>query len=183
MAYQFHGDRARDAGPFQAADGGPAEVVRDLPHEPGVLAGRAPCLPDTLDGFPLAVEHPADHLACSAFYGFGISALGEEETLEVGGVSSSIPARSSSPSPGHVAYRRGVRLVFIRPGKPVDNAYIESLHGRFRDECLNESWFWDLPDARRQIETWRRDYNEVRPHESLRYRTPREFAEAFTHEG
>jgi len=81
------------------------------------------------------------------------------------------------------AYRHGVRLEFIRPGKPVDNAYIESFHSRFRDECLNESWFWDLPDARRQIEAWRRDYNEVRPHESLRYRTPREVAEAFAHPG
>jgi putative transposase len=81
------------------------------------------------------------------------------------------------------AYRHGVRLEFIRPGKPVDNAYIESFHGRFRDECLNQAWFWDLPDARRQIETWRRDYNEVRPHESLRYRTPKEFAEALTHQG
>lgn len=81
------------------------------------------------------------------------------------------------------AFRHGVRLEFIRPGKPVDNAYVESFHGRFRDECLNERWFWDLPDARRQIETWRRDYNEVRPHESLRYRTPKEFTEAFTHQG
>ena len=81
------------------------------------------------------------------------------------------------------AYRRGIQLVFIRPGKPVDNAYIESFHSHFRDECLNERWFWDLPDARRQIEAWRRDYNEVRPHESLRYRTPQEFTEALAHQG
>jgi putative transposase len=72
---------------------------------------------------------------------------------------------------------------FLRPGKPVDNAYVESSHSRFRDECLNERWFWDLPDARRQIETWRRECNEVRRHESLRYRTPKEFAEALTHQG
>jgi putative transposase len=80
------------------------------------------------------------------------------------------------------AYRHGVQLLFIRPGKPVDNAYIESFHGRFRDECLNQAWFWDLPDARRQIEAWRRDYNEVRPHGSLGYRTPEEFTEALTHD-
>jgi transposase InsO family protein len=53
------------------------------------------------------------------------------------------------------AYRRGVELHFIRPGKPVDNAFIESFNGRFRDECLNENWFVDLDDARTKIETWR----------------------------
>jgi putative transposase len=81
------------------------------------------------------------------------------------------------------AYRRGVRLIFIRPGKPVDNAYIESFHSRFRDECLNERWFWDLADARQQIEAWRRDYNEVRPHSSLQQRTPKEFTEMLAHQG
>jgi putative transposase len=81
------------------------------------------------------------------------------------------------------AYRRGVRLVFIRPGQPVDNAYIESFHSRFRDECLNERWFWDLPDARGQIEAWRRDYNEVRPHSSLQHQTPQEVALAFSAKG
>jgi putative transposase len=80
------------------------------------------------------------------------------------------------------AYAHGVRLIFIRPGKPVDNAYIESFHSRFRDECLNERWFWDLPDARRQIELWRRDYNEVRPHSSLDQLTPKEFTEMLVHQ-
>ena len=79
------------------------------------------------------------------------------------------------------AYQHGIHLAFIRPGKPVDNAYIESFHSRFRDECLNERWFWDLPDAQSQVEAWRRDYNEVRPHTSFQLRTPHEFAEAFTH--
>jgi putative transposase len=76
------------------------------------------------------------------------------------------------------AYQHGVELAFIRPGKPVENAYVESFHSRFRDECLGASWFLDLPDARREIERWRRDYNEVRPHTSLDGRTPAEFAEA-----
>jgi putative transposase len=74
------------------------------------------------------------------------------------------------------AYRRGVVLHFIRPGKPVDNAFIESFNGKFRDECLNENWFLDLDDARRRIETWRHDYNTVRPHSALGNRTPAEYA-------
>src|SRR5262245_524914 len=73
------------------------------------------------------------------------------------------------------AYTRGVRLHFIAPGKPVQNAHIESFHGRFRDECLNEAWFVTLADARRIIEAWRQDYNAVRPHSSLGYLTPEEF--------
>lgn len=73
------------------------------------------------------------------------------------------------------AYQRGVKLTFIRPGKPVENAYIESFNGRFRDECLNENWFMSLDHARRIIETWRVDYNTERPHSSLGYLTPEEF--------
>jgi putative transposase len=69
----------------------------------------------------------------------------------------------------------GVRLRFIAPGKPVQNAQIESFHSRFRDEYLNESWFLTLADARRIIEVWRQDYNTVRPHSALGYRTPEEF--------
>jgi putative transposase len=74
------------------------------------------------------------------------------------------------------AYRHGVQLHFIRPGKPNENAYIEGFNGKFRDECLNEHWFTGLSDARFTIETWRRDYNQVRPHSSLDGRTPEEFA-------
>ena len=74
------------------------------------------------------------------------------------------------------AYRNGVALHFIDPGKPVQNAFIESFNGRFRDECLNQSWFTSLEDARRIIEDWREDYNTVRPHSSLGYKTPEEYA-------
>ena len=74
------------------------------------------------------------------------------------------------------AYERGVKLHFIRPGKPVDNAYIESFNGRFRDECLNEHWFMSLSHARKVIEEWRTDYNLQRPHTSLRGLTPHKFA-------
>jgi putative transposase len=73
------------------------------------------------------------------------------------------------------AYTHGVRLHFIAPGKPVQNAFIESFHGRFRDECLNEAWFLTLADARRIIEAWRVDYNTQRPHSALGYLTPEEF--------
>ena len=57
------------------------------------------------------------------------------------------------------AYERGVKLPFIEPGKPEQNAYVESFHGKFRDECLNQHWFGDLKEAREEIETWRQDYN------------------------
>jgi putative transposase len=71
---------------------------------------------------------------------------------------------------------RGVRLEFIQPGKPVQNAYIESFNGRLRDECLNANWFTSLRDARRKVESWRQDYNQQRPHSSLDYLPPAEFA-------
>ncbi len=71
---------------------------------------------------------------------------------------------------------RGVRLEFIQPGKPVQNAYIESFNGRLRDECLNANWFTSLSDARRKVETWRQDYNHQRPHSSLDCLSPAEFA-------
>ena len=75
------------------------------------------------------------------------------------------------------AYHRGVQLDFIRRGKPVENAVIESFNGRFRDKCLNANVFVSLHDARQKIEAWRIDYNEHRPHGSLGNVTPREFAE------
>lgn len=71
---------------------------------------------------------------------------------------------------------RRVRLEFIQPGKPVQNAYIESFNGRLRDECLNANWFTSLSDAKRKIESWRQDYNQQRPHSSLNYLPPAEFA-------
>lgn len=74
------------------------------------------------------------------------------------------------------AYEHGVELRFIDPGKPVQNAFVESFNGRFRDECLNQHWFVNLAHARRVVEAWRRDYNRARPHSSLGYLTPHEFA-------
>ena len=72
------------------------------------------------------------------------------------------------------ADQRRVGWHYIAPGKPVQNAFVESFNGRLRDECLNQHWFLDLADARRIVEEWRIDYNQVRPHSSLGYRTPKE---------
>jgi putative transposase len=70
------------------------------------------------------------------------------------------------------AFLRGVTLDFSRPGKPTDNAFIESLNGKFRAECLNANWFLSLDEARRKCEAWRRDYNEVRPHSAIGNQVP-----------
>lgn len=74
------------------------------------------------------------------------------------------------------AYERGVQLRLIQPGKPNQNAYIESFNGRLRDECLNEHWFTHLLHARTVIETWRREYNEERPKKALGGLTPSAYA-------
>jgi putative transposase len=77
------------------------------------------------------------------------------------------------------AYDNKVKLRFIQPGKPTQNAYIESFNGKFRDECLNEHVFVSLQSAQQIIETWRQDYNSERPHSSLNDLTPEEFVVAF----
>ena len=78
------------------------------------------------------------------------------------------------------AYTQGVRLAFIEPGKPMQNGYIESFNGKFRDECLNQHWFLNLEDARTIIEDWRQHYNTIRPHSALGNRTPAEFRNELT---
>jgi putative transposase len=75
------------------------------------------------------------------------------------------------------AYRNGVQLDFIRPGRPVENAYIESFNGQLRDECLKTELFLTLVDTRTKLAKWKRDYNKVRPHTSLGDIPPSEFAE------
>ncbi len=75
------------------------------------------------------------------------------------------------------AYQHGVQLKLIQPGKPTQNAFIESFNGKFRDECLNEHWFHTLDHARVIINQWRKDYNECRPHSMLGYKTPAEMTE------
>jgi len=74
------------------------------------------------------------------------------------------------------AYQNGVRIAFSRPGKPTDNAFVESFNGTFRAECLDAHWFTTWTDTRKIVETWRKEYNESRPHRALGERTPNEFA-------
>ena len=74
------------------------------------------------------------------------------------------------------SYQNSIKLEFSRPGKPVDNAFIESFNGSLRDECLNTNWFLSIEDAQDKLEAWRVDYNEYRPHSSLDNMTPSEFA-------
>ena len=78
------------------------------------------------------------------------------------------------------AYGHGIRLDFIRPGKPVENGYIESFNGRLRDECLKVSLFFSLEDAREKLEAWRRDYNLARPHSAFGDEAPTEFAKGWS---
>lgn len=78
---------------------------------------------------------------------------------------------------------RKIPLVFIEPGRPMQNGPIESFNGRFRDECLNANWFTTLADAKRKIEAWREDYNTERPHSALGYLAPEEFAARLTSRG
>lgn len=74
-------------------------------------------------------------------------------------------------------YRPGVQLEFIRPGRPVENSYIENFNGRLRDECLNVNLFFSLDDAREKLERWRQDYNQCRPHSALGDLPPAAFAQ------
>ncbi len=77
------------------------------------------------------------------------------------------------------AYCQGVALDFIRPGKPVENAFVESFNGRLRDECLNMNIFYSLEDAQGKLESWLKDYNTTRPHTSIGNIPPEEFSERF----
>ena len=85
-----------------------------------------------------------------------------------------VPGAARAPLPGPV------RTIVIDPGRPVQNAYVESFNGRVRDECLHEHWFTTLEEARRPIEVWRQDYNTVRPHSALDNLTPNEFIQKIT---
>ena len=77
------------------------------------------------------------------------------------------------------AHKRGIEIEYIQPGKPIQNAFVESFNSRFRDECLNEELFLDLEDAKKKIEKWRMYYNERRPHTSLAFKTPKQFEDEF----
>jgi putative transposase len=103
-----------------------------------------------------------------------------ERLAETRGLPNSITVDHGPEFEGQVldvwAYSANVRLSFIRPGHPNENAYIESFNGKFRDECLDEHWFVTMAQARRVIENWRVEYNTERPHSSLADLTPNEYA-------
>ena len=105
-----------------------------------------------------------------------------ERLAEIRGLSEVITIDNGPEFAGKVlgewAYHRGVKLNFIRPGKPTDNGLIEVFNGRLRQECLNESWFLSLEDAREKVEIWRQEYNTKRPHGALGNLAPLEYAAA-----
>ena len=88
-----------------------------------------------------------------------------------------MPPFSSRPNPLVADDKLFVSV--SRPGKPMDNAFVESFNGTFRKECLDAHWFTTLTDAKQIVEAWRREYNEGRPHQALSERTPNEFASQF----
>lgn len=102
-----------------------------------------------------------------------------ERLAEIRGLPQAITVDNGPEFAGTVldawAYRKGVQLHFIQPGKPIQNAYVESFNGRLRDECLNEHWFSTLTEAKDRIEAWRQDYNTLRPHSALGDLSPEEF--------
>ena len=81
------------------------------------------------------------------------------------------------------AHSADIKLDFSRPGKPTDNAHIESFNGSLRDECLNVNWFLSIDDARDKLDAWRKDYNQFRPHSSLGNLTPKDYADQLVSEG
>jgi putative transposase len=94
-----------------------------------------------------------------------------ERLKETRGLPAVIQTDNGPEFTGHTldawSYRNRVKLFFIEPGKPVQNAHIESFNGKLRNECLNMEWFTSLREARQVIEEWRREYNQLRPHSSL----------------
>ena len=72
-----------------------------------------------------------------------------------------------------------IKTIYIEPGSPWQNGFVESFHGRFRDECLNREQLWTLTEARVVIENYRRDYNQERPHSRLGYESPAQYAARF----
>ena len=103
-----------------------------------------------------------------------------QSIIQIRGQPKTIKSDNGSEFVGNVmdkwAYERGIEMDLTRPGKPTDNAMVESFNGRLRQECLNEHCFMSLENAKTKIEAWRRDYNETRPHSALNWMSPNEFA-------
>lgn len=161
--------------PLRACTAANQEWALDFVHD-AIAAGRKIRVLSIVDGYTrecLALE------VDTSFAGRRVTRV-LEEIVQQRGMPQSIRCDNGSEltSRHFLAWclERKIELVHIQPGKPMQNGRCESFHGRLREECLRVSWFENLFDARRKIADWRRDYNEVRPHSSLNYRTPAEFA-------
>lgn len=162
-------------------------IIRPAPIRPGqqwsmdfvwdqLAGGRR------LKGFTLGDDFSRENLALKAALSFGgrrvvevLDRLREEGWMPKVIVCDNGP-EFTSRALDEWAYQHGVKIDFIDPGKPVQNPFIESFNGKFRDECLNEEIFFDLPDAQKKFDDYRRHYNTERPHSSLENKTPEEFA-------
>lgn len=166
----------------QALHRGPAPV----PAGPGERWSMDFVHDQLADGRPFRVLTVVDHWSRqSPMLEPGFSLTGRDVAAALDrAIGSAAPPRSITVDHGTEfqsraledwAWRRGVQLDFIRPGKPTDNSYIESFNGRLRDECLNVHQFLSLDDAKTKIEDWRQDYNAIRPHSSRGNLTPWEY--------
>jgi putative transposase len=146
----------------------------------GVTPALATCFSLTWGHMPFGSELRDDVMKPKAL-AVGSLAGDARRLAETRGLPKSITVDHGPEFEGQVldawAYETNVQLSFIRPGKPNENAYIESFNGKFRDECLNEHRFVTMKHARDVIENWRIKYNTEREHSSLGERTPTEYAE------
>ncbi|SQS38065.1 putative side tail fiber protein from lambdoid prophage [Escherichia coli] len=132
---------------------------------PGILATYG-------DGGIVKTDEPGHKVPSS------LRAISSRSVKRYGEISGNVgtETRPRNVAFNYIVRAAGVELRLIQPGKPTQNGFIESFNGRFRDECLNEHWFSDIVHARKIINDWRQDYNECRPHSTLNYQTPSEFA-------
>lgn len=148
----------------------------DFVHDSLVTGRRIKCL-TIVDDF--TKELPRIEVSHSISGSYLVRLL--EELKEVTGLPQEIRSDNGPEFQSRVfleyCLAQGIKLCFTRPGKPMDNSFIESLNGKFRDECLNEHCFLNLEDAKEKIEQWREFYNRERPHSSLKGLTPEEFAQ------
>jgi putative transposase len=127
-------------------------------------------------------ESPAVEVGCHLTGAHVVAVL--ERLAQAGTVPQTIQVDNGSEFSSRAldawAHRRGVKLVFSRPGRPTDNPFIEAFNGRLRQECLNQYWFFSVEEARVTLEAWRNDYNTVRPHTALGNQTPEAFRATWT---
>jgi putative transposase len=185
VAGHRHRDALGDTGTDQVANGGAPHIVEASALDTRCSRRSAPRLPEVPDRVRiLNIVDDYSREAVAIEVDSSLPGLRVVRVLERLAQERPLPGLIVDNGPEFTgraldawAYARGVQLHFIRPGKPIENAFAESFNGRLRDECLNENWFADLHEARMKIGSWRIDYNEVRPHCALGNRTPIEYAQ------